>query len=174
LRAEPATQIESFIDSFGNRCTRFVAPQGTLCLSNSTLLEDPGFADQTKYDARELPVQELPTHLLGYLLHSRYCEVDRFATIASALLGGVALGWGRIPAICDWVHTNVNFGYQYAAPRKRHWKFFRSELGFAGIFSTLRSLCVAPCIFPRATRQAIWVISVCLPHRPPMELQRMV
>ena len=144
MRAELATQVESFIDSFGNRCTRFVAPQGTLCLSNSTLLEDPGFADQTKYDARELPVQELPTHLLGYLLHSRYCEVDRFATIASALLGGVALGWGRIPAICDWVHTNVNLGYQYAAPRKRHWKFFSERTGVCRDFQHLAvTLCRA-------------------------------
>ena len=94
LRIEPAAQVESFIDSFGNRCTRFVAAQGILRLTNSTLLEDPGFADPVNLDAREVPVQELPTHLLGYLLNSRYCEVDRFATIASELFGGIAPGWG--------------------------------------------------------------------------------
>src|SRR5579871_5766419 len=118
LGVEPETHIDSFIDSFGNRCTRFVAPRGTLRLSNATLLEDPGFTDQVKYDARELPVQELPTHLLGYLLNSRYCEVDRFATIASELFGGVAPGWERVQAICDWVHAKINFGYQYARPTK--------------------------------------------------------
>src|ERR1700733_14249087 len=60
LRVEPSTYVESFMDSFGNRCTRFVAQQGTLRLSNSTLLQDSGFADPVKLDAREVPVQELP------------------------------------------------------------------------------------------------------------------
>src|ERR1700704_4608377 len=87
LRVEPGTYIESFIDSFGNRCTRFVAQQGTLHLSNSTLLQDSGFADPVNYDARELPVQELPHQILRYLLNSRYCEVDRFASIATELFG---------------------------------------------------------------------------------------
>jgi len=45
LCVEPETRVESFIDSFGNRCSRFVAQQGTLRLSNSTLLQDPGFTD---------------------------------------------------------------------------------------------------------------------------------
>src|ERR1700676_3180720 len=75
LRVEPETPVESFMDSFGNRCTRFVARQGSLRLSNSTLLQDPGFADQVNYSARELPVQELPTYVLGSLLNSRYCDV---------------------------------------------------------------------------------------------------
>src|ERR1700681_3252230 len=116
LRVEPETQVESFLDSFGNRCTRFVAQPGTLRLSNSTLLQDPGFADQVKYDARELPVQELTDSILRYLLNSRYCEVDRFSMIAPELFGGIAPGWGRVQAICDWVHANVEFGYQYARP----------------------------------------------------------
>src|ERR1700737_203572 len=67
LRVEPGTQVESFMDSFGNRCTRFVAQQGSLRLSNSTLLQDPGFADQVNYNGGELPVQELPNHLVSYL-----------------------------------------------------------------------------------------------------------
>jgi hypothetical protein len=79
LGVEPETQVESFIDSFRNRCTRFLARQGTLRLSNSTPLEDPGFADQVNCAAHELPVQELPNHTLRYLLNSRYCEVDRFS-----------------------------------------------------------------------------------------------
>jgi transglutaminase-like putative cysteine protease len=144
LRVEPQTHIDSFIDGFGNRCTRFVAPQGTLRLSNSTLLEDPGFADAVKYDARELPVQELPTHLLGYLLNSRYCEVDRFATIASELFSGVARGWGRVQAICDWVHTNVNFGYQYARPTKTALEVFSERSGVCRDFQHLAvTLCRA-------------------------------
>jgi hypothetical protein len=39
MHAEPALQIARFIDSFGNRCVRFVAQKGTLRLSNSTLIQ---------------------------------------------------------------------------------------------------------------------------------------
>jgi len=56
LCAEPQTHGNCFIDSFGNRCTRLVARQGTLRLTHSTLLKDPGFADGVSSDAREVPV----------------------------------------------------------------------------------------------------------------------
>jgi len=144
LRVEPGTYIESFIDSFGNRCTRFVAQQGTLHLSNSTLLQDSGFADPVKYDARELPVQELPHQILRYLLNSRYCEVDRFASIATELFGAVAPGWGRVQAICDWVHARVNFGYQYARPTKTALDVFAERFGVCRDFQHLAvTLCRA-------------------------------
>src|SRR5271166_1489212 len=74
LRVEPAAQMKSYIDSFGNRCTRFAAQQGALRLSNSTLISDSGLADEVSPDAREIPVQELPDEILRYLYNSRYCE----------------------------------------------------------------------------------------------------
>jgi hypothetical protein len=67
LGAESVTQMESYIDSFGNRCARFVAQKGMLRLSNSTLIYDSGQADRVSLDARELPVQELPHEVLPYL-----------------------------------------------------------------------------------------------------------
>src|SRR6202521_2847965 len=144
LHVEPGTQVESFIDSFGNRCSRFVARQGTLRLSNSTLLQDPGFADPVNFNARELPVQEMPTHILGYLLNSRYCEVDRFSTIAAELFGGVAPGWGRVQAICEWVHAKVSFGSQYASPTKTALDVFAERFGVCMDFQHLAvTLCRA-------------------------------
>ena len=144
LRVEPGTQVQSFIDSFGNRCSRFVAQQGTLRLTNSTLLQDPGFADPVNFNARELPVQEMPTHILGYLLNSRYCEVDRFSTIAAELFGGVTPGWGRVQAICDWVHEKVSFGYQYARPTKTALDVFAERFGVCRDFQHLAvTLCRA-------------------------------
>src|SRR5208282_2531938 len=72
LQVDPVSETETYIDSFGNRCTRF-------------------------------PVQELPHEILKYLYNSRYCEVDRFSTIALELFGGMAPGWSRVQAVCDWV-----------------------------------------------------------------------
>ncbi len=144
LRVEPWTNLEHFIDSFGNRCTRFVAQRGTLRLSNSTLLHDSGFADPVKLNAREVPVQQLPYDILPYLLNSRYCEVDRFTQIASDLFGGIAPGWGRVQAICNWVHSNVSFGYQYARPTKTALDVFTERFGVCRDFQHLAvTLCRA-------------------------------
>ncbi len=137
LRVEPAAQTETYIDSFGNRCTRFIAQKGTLRLSNSTLIYDCGVADRVSPDARELPVQELPHEILPYLYNSRYCEGDRFSTIALELFGAVPPGWSRVQAVCDWVHTRVSFGYQYARPTKTALDVFTERFGVCRDFQHL-------------------------------------
>jgi len=144
LRVEPAAQLESYIDSFGNRCTRFVAQPGTLRLSNSTLIYDSGLADPVNPYARELPVQELPHDALRYLYNSRYCEVDRFATIALELFGGVPRGWSRVQAVCDWVHSRIRFGYEYARPTKTALDVYTESFGVCRDFQHLAvTLCRA-------------------------------
>jgi transglutaminase-like putative cysteine protease len=144
LCVEPAAQVDSFIDSFGNRCARFVPEQGALRLSNSTLIYDSGLADRVSPDAREVPVQELPNEMLRYLYNSRYCEVDRFSTIALELFGAVPPGWSRVQAVCDWVHTKVSFGYQHARPTKTALDVFTERFGVCRDFQHLAvTLCRA-------------------------------
>ena len=137
LRAEPAVEIETFIDSFGNRCARFLAQKGALRLSNSTLIYDSGLADPVSPDAREIPVQKLPHDVLRYLYNSRYCEVDRFSTIALELFGGVPPGWSRVQAVCDWVHSRVVFGYHHARPTKTAMDVFTERVGVCRDFQHL-------------------------------------
>lgn len=137
LSLEPAAPVESFVDSFGNRCARFVAAQGPLHIHNSTLLYDAGLADAVSLDAREVPVHELPHDVLRYLYNSRYCEVDRFSTIALELFGAVTPGWSRVQAVCDWVHTRVSFGYQYARPTKTALDVFTERFGVCRDFQHL-------------------------------------
>jgi transglutaminase-like putative cysteine protease len=144
VHTEPPLSMERFIDSFGNRCARFVAPQGTLRLSNSTLIFDSGVADCVCPDARELPVQALPPDVLRYLYNSRYCEVDRFSTIALELFGAIPPGWSRVQAICDWVHSKVSFGYPYARPTKTALDVFTERFGVCRDFQHLAvTLCRA-------------------------------
>jgi len=126
---EPAVPLTNYMDVFGNRCTRFVAPQGTLRLSNATLIEDLGTTDPVSPDAREHPVGELPNDTLIYLLNSRYCEVDRLLNVAAELFGQVPPGWGRVQAICDWVNAKVRFGYQHARPTRTALDVFTDRVG---------------------------------------------
>jgi transglutaminase-like putative cysteine protease len=125
----PEVAVSSYMDHFGNRCTRFVAPQGTLRLTGTPLIEDPGTPDPVAPDARERPVGELPDETLIYLLNSRYCEVDRLSNVAIELFGGIAPGWGRVQAICDWVNAKVRFGYQHARPTRTALDVFTDRVG---------------------------------------------
>ena len=114
----PSVSSESYIDSFGNRCVRFLAPQGTLRLSNSTLIEDSGDPDPIPWNAAQIPIEQLPPDAVQFLLASRYCEVDQLSSLAWQLFGHTPEGWPRVQAILDWVHSNVTFGYQFARSTK--------------------------------------------------------
>ncbi len=105
LHTHPVTFVENYTDSFGNRCARFLAPQGTLRLTSSTLISDSGLPDPFDWNAREVPVNKLPHDVIRYLYNSRYCEVDRFSMIALELFGDVPPGWQRVQAVCNWVNT---------------------------------------------------------------------
>ncbi len=137
LRIEPDIAVTHYLDSFGNRCSRFVAPQGKLRLSSSTLIRDSGEPDVANLGARERPVGELPNEVLSYLLNSRYCEVDRFSNLAFELFGFLTPGWNRVQAICNWVHQKVLFNYQQARPTKTALDVFTERVGVCRDFQHL-------------------------------------
>jgi len=129
LHIEPEVEVRNYIDGFGNRCGRFVAPAGNLRLRGATLIEDPGTTDPVAPNAREHPVGELPHEVLIYLLNSRYCEVDRLSNVATELFGATAPGWVRVQAICDWVNRKVMFGYHHARPTRTALDVFTDRVG---------------------------------------------
>jgi transglutaminase-like putative cysteine protease len=129
LHVEPEVEVRNYIDGFGNRCGRFVAPAGTVRLRGATLIEDPGIPDPVAPHAREHPVGELPHETLIYLLNSRYCEVDRLSNIASDLFGAISPGWGRVQAICNWVNSRVMFGYHHARSTRTALDVFTDRVG---------------------------------------------
>jgi transglutaminase-like putative cysteine protease len=137
LKTEPALNINTFIDCFGNRCTRFVAPPGLLRLTNSTLVRCPDTPDPVKPDARENPVGDLPPEVLTYLLNSRYCEVDRISSFAAELFGHLRPGWSRVQAVCDWVNAKVTFNYLHARPTKSALDVYTERVGVCRDFQHL-------------------------------------
>ena len=137
VRTEPELLVSYYFDSFGNRCTRFVAPAGKLRLTGSTLVLDTGQPDPVKWSARECPVGDLPDEVLMYLLNSRYCEVDRFSNTAFELFGSTQPGWPRVQAICDWVHQKIRFDYASARPTKTALDVFTERVGVCRDFQHL-------------------------------------
>jgi len=137
LNIEPRVDTESYFDRFGNRCTRFLAPQGMIRIWSSTLIQDSGEKDPVHFNAQQDPVINLPTENLIYLMNSRYCEVDHLSNIASQLFGHIAPGWGLVQAIVDWVHNRVQFGYQYARPTRTALEVYNEGVGVCRDFQHL-------------------------------------
>jgi transglutaminase-like putative cysteine protease len=128
---------EEYIDSFGNRCSRFVAPAGHLRLSGASTVDIDGMPEPVNPNAQQAPVEELPSDVLRFLLPSRYCEVDRFVPIAQDLFGWMTPGWTRAAAIRDWVHEKVRFDYQAARPTKTAMDVFTERVGVCRDFQHL-------------------------------------
>ncbi len=118
LQTEPAIPLRGYRDQFGNSCTRMLAPAGVLTLRADAVVRDSGLPDQYRYDAPQTPVEQLPDDTLMYLLGSRYCETDLLSGMAWDLFGSAPTGWARVQAICDYVHAQIEFGYEHARPTK--------------------------------------------------------
>ena len=137
VAVEPAVETTEYVDAFGNICTRVMAPAGMLKLSNLTSIDDSGLPDPVNPDAREVPVEALPTETLRYLLASRFCEVDLLSAAAVELFGDAPRGWGRVKAICNWVNAKVTFSYPQARPTRTALDVFTERVGVCRDFQHL-------------------------------------
>jgi len=125
----PSVPLQAYRDSFGNWCTRLVAPRGTLRISADTVLNDHGLPDSISPGAQQHPVEALPEEALIFLLGSRYCETDRLTETAWQLFGNAPTGWARVQSICDFVHQHIQFGYEHARATKTAWEVFHERRG---------------------------------------------
>lgn len=125
----PATPISGYRDGFGNWCSRIVAPAGKVCITADALIADSGVPDPVVPGARQVPVEELPEEALVFLLASRFCDSDVMLDLAWNLFGQAAPGWGRVEAICDFVHQRIVFGYEYARVTRTASEAYREGQG---------------------------------------------
>ena len=121
--SDPPVPMTAYRDSFGNWCTRIVAPRGRVRLSTDAVVNDTGEPDVVVPQVRQTAVEDLPDETLLFLLGSRYCETDRLSEIAWQLFGNAPAGWARVQA-------NTR-----ARPRPPT-RFFRSGQACAGTMRT--------------------------------------
>ena len=137
LYTTPHTPYSTYVDSFGNRCTRLVAPTGTFKLSNLFRIRDSGVQETLPWGGRQALVNDLPDATLVFLLGSRYCDTDRLATLAWKLFGKIEAGWPRVHAILDYVHDRITFGYQHANAERTASQCHRDKIGVCRDFAHL-------------------------------------
>ena len=114
ITTDPPVPTEGFRDTFGNWCTRALAPPGRFVVTVDSVIRDQGEWDSVAPDAAQHAVEDLPTDTLGFLLASRYCESDALSNEAWFLFGNTPPGWARVKAIVDFVHQHIAFDYQEA------------------------------------------------------------
>jgi len=142
LTTDPAVPIGGYRDGFGNWCTRLVAPSGRFRIKTDALVRDSGKPDEVHPDAQQQAVQDLPEETLVFLLGSRYCDTDLLTQAAWDLFGQSAPGWGRVQAICDYVHNRIVFDYQKARATRTASEAFREG---AGVCRDYAHLAIAFC-----------------------------
>jgi transglutaminase-like putative cysteine protease len=118
LETSVSARVTQHTDEFGNLVTRVRAPAGPIVLSSRFIIKDSGEPDRQNWDARQVPVEDLPAETLPFLLASRYCETDLMSNLAWSLFGCTRPGWARVQAIVDYAHQQIAFGYPYARPTR--------------------------------------------------------
>ena len=120
-------------------------PSGSLAISSRNLVRDGGLPDAVERDAGQIDVENLPDASLEFLLGSRYCETDRLSDTAWSLFGRVPPGWGRVQAICDYVHDRLTFSYPAARSTRTAWDGHQEGLGVCRDFAHL-SIALCRCM----------------------------
>jgi transglutaminase-like putative cysteine protease len=129
MQTEPFTPVRTYVDAFGNLCTRLVAPAGRTVFSTEFVIRDSGRPDPVFADAEQSPVDEIPDAAVQYLLPSRYCELERLNDLAWSLFGATPLGWQRVQAVVDYAHQRIGFGYAHARPTKTAFEAHEERAG---------------------------------------------
>ena len=120
----------------GNR-TEAAAPAGVFAIWGDATIEDDGEIDPANFAAAEVPVADLPNSCLIYLMGSRYCETDKLSQTAWDLFGKIPPGWGRVQAVCDFVHQHIKFDYQQARSTRSAFDAYEERIGVCRDFAHL-------------------------------------
>jgi transglutaminase-like putative cysteine protease len=126
-----------YTDTFGNACTRIVAPPGLTTISTEFEIYDNGLPDPVPEGAVQHNINDLPDDVLVYLLGSRYCDTDRLADFAWKTFFKTPLGWPRVQAILDFTHKRIAFDYQKADPLRTAFGGFTDRTGVCRDFAHL-------------------------------------
>ena len=114
--SEPQIAIRGYQDIYGNPCVRAVLPAGRSHFGYSAVATVPDAAEDADKDAPELAPDALPDETLIYTLPSRYCLPDVLGDEAWSRFGTLPPGYGRVQAVCDYVHGHLTFQYGSTSP----------------------------------------------------------
>jgi transglutaminase-like putative cysteine protease len=133
----PPGPARTYVDAYGNGCDRLTLPVGESVLRYEATVEvPPGYEDWDK-GAAAVAIEDLPDEAFVYLLPSRFCWPDMLHDEAWELFESVEPGWGRVQAVCDWVHENVRYEVGASTAVTTAHDVWRSRTGVCRDFTQL-------------------------------------
>jgi transglutaminase-like putative cysteine protease len=135
--SDPEIPIHEYTDLHGNNCWRLVAPSGTSAIRYDAVVEIPPTPDPVVPDAALHAVEDLPDDAIVFTLPSRYVESDKLLDVAWELFGNTPPNWQRIQAVCDWVHTHIEFKNGSSTPATTAWDIYQQRAGVCRDFALL-------------------------------------
>lgn len=167
ILTQPSMPMAGYRDGFGNWCSRLLAPPGHVRFSADAIVHDGGQPDPAFPNAGQVPVEFLADDTLVFLLASRFCENDKLLDLAWQLFGAARPGWGRVQAICDFVHNWIGFDYAQARPTRTASEAYQERVGVCRDFAHLAvAFCRALNIPARYCTGYLSDIGTPLPHPP--------
>jgi hypothetical protein len=137
LILSPSVPVSAYRDSYGNWCSRILAPTGQIRLTGNGVVADAGTPDPVLPWLVQRPVETLPEETLLFLLGSRYCETDLLSEMAWDLFDSAPTGWNRVQAICDFVHQHIQFDYARSCPTRSAFQAYQERVGVCRDFAHL-------------------------------------
>jgi len=113
---EPDGPTHVYTDLYGNPCRRLIMPAGRSVISYQATVIAPDATEDVDEEAPELTPEQLPDEVLIYILPSRFCLPDVLGAEAWNRFGTAPPGYGRVQAICDYVHGHLRFEYGASTP----------------------------------------------------------
>ena len=133
----PQTRHVALRGRFGNMCRRATLPAGASSLRYDALLEVPEGPDPERLDAAEVAPAGPSRRGPGLHAGQSLLPVPGARRRRLELVRVVPPGWRRVQAICDWVHSEVTFGYLETAPLATAADVFNSRAGVCRDFAHL-------------------------------------
>ncbi len=113
----PRPAVYVSYDVHGNLVHRLTLPPGRTAVRYDSMIAVPSTPEgYGMMGDLPVPVSELSPELLRYTLPSRYCDSDRLMNFAFQQFGNVPHGLQRVQAICDWVHSHIEYRFASGSP----------------------------------------------------------
>ncbi len=111
LTLTPWLPSDEYTDAHGNTTYRSMLQPGQNVIHHDALVAVSSEPDNHDQQAHATPVNQLPPWILRYILPSRYCDSDKLLGFAWQQFGSINNTLDRIYAICNWVHTHIEYRY---------------------------------------------------------------
>ena len=137
LFTTPDVPTTTYRDLFGNRCRRLVAPAGDLTIWGDATIEDDGNRTGLFLARGNSRCRNCRTIASSISWAAAIAKPTCLSQIAWDKFGSVPPGWGRVQAICDFVHAHIRFDYMQARSTRTAFEAFNERVGVCRDFAHL-------------------------------------